>query len=68
MASITCQTGIQMGIHHMFSQTRLQPLLIPASLLRHTLPFTLKIRVCLACDGEGVYPTALWYEMLTLYV
>lgn len=46
MASITCQTGIQMGIRHMFSQIRLQPLLIPASLLRHTLPLiTLKIRV-----------------------
>ena len=62
MASITChsQIGIQMGIHHTFSQTRLLPLLIPSSSLRHTLPFTLKIRVspCF-CDGEGVYPTAL---------
>lgn len=46
MASITCQTGILMGIRRMFSRTRLQPQLIPASLIRRTLPFTyLGIRV-----------------------
>lgn len=56
MASITCQTGIPMGIHHMFSRTRLQPRLIPASSGRHTLPLTLEIRVSPCFEGEGVYP------------
>lgn len=57
MASITCKIGIPMGIRHMFSRIRLQPLPIPSSSLRRTLPFTLKIRVspCLL-NGEGVYP------------
>lgn len=61
MASITCQIGIQMGIHHTFSRIRLQPLLIPSSSLRYTLPFTLKIRVspCFLV-GEGVYPCSTW--------
>ena len=63
MASITChsQIGIQLGIHHTFSRIRLLPLPIPSSLLRRTLPFTLKIRVSPYFDGEGVYPTALGY-------
>ena len=45
MASITCQIGILMDIHHTFSQTRLQPQQVPSSSRRHTLPLTLKIRV-----------------------
>ena len=46
MASITCKIGIQMGIRHKFSQTRLQPQLVPSSFPRYTLPLiTLKIRV-----------------------
>ena len=44
-----------MGIRHTLSQTRLLLLLIPSSSLRHTLPFTLKIRVSPCFDGEGVY-------------
>lgn len=58
MASITChsQIGIPMGIRHTFSRIRLQPLLIPASLLRRTLPLPCKLEFRLACDGEGVYP------------
>ena len=65
---LTChsQIGIQLGIRRMFLQTRLQPLLIPSSSHRHTLPFTLKIRVSPCFDGEGVYPTARGYEMLTI--
>lgn len=61
MASITFQIGIQMGIRRTFSRIRLQPQLVPSSSLRHTLPFTLKIRVSPCLNGEGVYPTALGY-------
>ena len=56
MASITCQIGIQMGIRRTFSRTRLQPLLVPASSGRHTLPLPWRLEFRLACDGEGVYP------------
>ena len=71
MASITChsQIGIQMGIHHTFSQTRLLPLLIPSSSLRRTLPFTLKIRVspCFI-ERRRRLSDSTWVEMLTVYV
>ena len=71
MASITChsQIGILMGILRTFSRIRLQPLLIPSSSLRHTLPFTLKIRVspCFERRRRLSFAT-LGYEMLTAYV
>ena len=77
MASITCQSqiGIPMGIRHMFSQTRLQPLPIPSSSLRRTLPFTLKIRVSpcfierrrrLSLQHLGMKCFQFTYEMLTV--
>ena len=69
MASITCQIGIPMGIRHTFSQTRLQPLLIPSSSIRRTLPLPWRLEFRLALsNGEGVYPCSTWVEMLTVYV
>lgn len=61
MASITCQTGIPMGIRHMLSQIRLQPQLVPASSGRHTLPlpWRLEFRPTFG-NGEGVYPCSTW--------
>ena len=62
MASITChsQIGILMGIHHMFSQIRLQPQPIPASSRHHILPLPWRLEFRLSFwNGEGVYPTAL---------
>lgn len=71
MASITChsQIGILMGIRHRFLRIRLQPQPIPSSSLRHTLPFTLKIRVSPCFERRRRLSfAALGYEMLTAYV
>ena len=69
MASITCKIGIQMGIRHKFSQTRLLPQPIPSSSPHRTLPFTLKIRVspCFL-ERRRRLSDSTWVEMLTVYV
>ena len=53
MASITCQIGIRMGIHQTFSRIRLQPLLIPSSLIHHTLPLSWRLEFRLALTEKA---------------
>ena len=55
MASITCQTGIPMGIRRTFSQTRLQPQLIPASSGRRTLPLPWRLSFALLLGTERAF-------------
>ena len=52
MASITCQTGILMGIHHTFSRIQLLPQPIPASSGRHTLPLPWRLSFALLYRTE----------------